>query len=380
MNVETTDRVLRGGIVGGGEGAFIGRVHRMAAELDGQARLVAGALSSNPERSRKSAREWFLERGYGSWQEMAAREAATAGIDFVIVATPNHLHFPVVAGFLEAGIHVVCDKPLTLEPRQAQQLVELARMQQRILAVTHTYAGYAAVIEARERVRAGELGTIRKVLVEYLQDWLMHPVERSGQKQAEWRTDPDRAGTGGCIADIGTHGQHLLEFVTGLKVRSLCADATAFVAGRTVNDDASILLRLDDGARGVLTCSQVACGEANDLAIRVYGTRAGLEWRQREAGTLTLKPAEGPSQRLEVGRPWLTVAARAATRLPAGHPEGYIEAFATLYRRIFEDIRRSFQRLPPQGGYPTGEDGVRGVQFITQAVASARDGGVWLDL
>ncbi len=382
MTTPHTDiRPLRAGIVGGGQGAFIGKVHRMAAELDGGARVIAGALSSDPERNRASAAAWFLERSYDSYASMAQQEKLHAtGIDFVIIATPNHLHFPVAKAFLEAGIHVVCDKPMTLHIDEAKELASLADKRGLILAVTHTYTGYPAIIEARERVRAGVIGDVRKVLVEYLQDWLMAPLEQTGQKQAEWRTDPKRSGESGCVADIGTHGENMLEFITGLGIRSLCADFRTFVPGRLLEDDANILLRLSNGATGVLTCSQIACGEANNLNIRVYGSLGGIEWSQREPGILIFKPAGQPQQRIEVGNGYLTDSARAATRLPSGHPEGYIEAFANLYRGVIADIHRlrNGQRL--LGGYPTARDGVRGVRFVEKAVESARLGAAWVEL
>src|SRR5262252_3359123 len=258
-------RRLRAGIVGGGRGAFIGSVHRMAAELDGQALVVAGAMSSDARIARESAAEWFLERAYPSWQEMAAAEAADAnGIDFVIIATPNHLHYPIARAFLEADIHVICDKPLALTVAEGEELVRLVEAGRTLFALTHAYTGYPAVREARTLVRGGQLGEIRKVLVEYTQDWLMEPLERGGHRQAEWRTDPARAGIGGAVGDIGTHAANLLEFVTGARIEAVCADLTSFVAGRRLDDDANMLLRLEGGAKGTLVCSQIACGEENN--------------------------------------------------------------------------------------------------------------------
>lgn len=381
VNESHMDRPLRAGIVGGGQGAFIGRVHRMAAELDGAARVVAGALSADAERNRASAREWFLSRPYDSYAVMAVEEARRPdGIDFVIIATPNHLHFPVAKSFLEAGIHVVCDKPITLDVVEAEELDRLAKARGLILAVTHTYTGYPAVIEARDRVRSGSIGEVRKVLVEYLQDWLMTPLEQSGQKQAQWRTDPKRSGESGCVADIGTHGENMLEFITGLKVRSLCADFRTFVPGRPLEDDANILLRMDNGATGLLTCSQIACGETNNLGIRIYGTQAGIEWSQREPNILVVKPAGQAAQRFEVGTGYMGEAAKAGTRLPAAHPEGYIEAFANLYRNVIADINRVRRGQAAVGGYPDAHDGIRGVRFVARAVESARRGAAWVEL
>jgi len=375
------DRPLRAGIVGGGQGAFIGRVHRMAAELDGAARIVAGALSSDPARNRASAAEWFLDRAYDSYATMAIEEAKRVdGIDFVIIATPNHLHFPVAKAFLDAGIHVVCDKPIALSVDEATALETLAKQRSLVFGLTHTYTGYPAVLEARERIRAGQLGEIRKVLVEYLQDWLMDPLESTGQKQASWRTDPKKSGESGCVADIGTHCENLLEYTTGLAIKSLCADFRIFVPGRQLDDDANILLRMDNGATGILTCSQVACGEANGLAIRIYGSLGGLEWHQQDPNILVFKPKGQPHQRLEVGNGYMGAGAKGVTRLPSGHPEGYIEAFATLYRNIIRDIWRHRAGLPLVQDYPTAADGVRGLRFLSRAIESSRRGAQWVDL
>jgi predicted dehydrogenase len=374
-------RRLRAGIVGGGRGAFIGTVHRMAAELDGEAQVVAGALSSHPQIALESAAAWGLERAYTSYKDMAAAEAAAEnGIDFVIIATPNDLHYPVAKAFLEAGIHVVCDKPLALTVAEGEELVRLVEGGKRLFALTHAYTGYPAVRQAREMVRDGRLGDIRKVMVEYTQDWLMEPLESRGNRQAAWRTDPARAGLGGCVGDIGTHAAHLLEFVTHLPIEALCADLSSFVAGRRLDDDASILLRLRGGAKGTLLCSQIACGEENRLALRVYGTQAGLEWHQQEPNTLIHKPAGKPWVLLRTGQSYLGESARALTRLPGGHPEGYLEAFANLYRAFIRDVRRASLGEPPARDYPGVQDGLRGLRFIAQAVASARAGSAWMEM
>ncbi|MBV9316177.1 MAG: Gfo/Idh/MocA family oxidoreductase, partial [Gammaproteobacteria bacterium] len=276
-------RRLRAGIVGGGRGAFIGSVHRIAAELDGQALVVAGAMSADPGIARASAADWLLERAYTSYEEMAAAEAAAAeGIDFVIIATPNDLHFPVARAFLAADIHVICDKPLALTVAEGEELVRLVESGSTLFALTHVYTAYPAVREARELVRSGRLGEIRLCLIEYTQDWLMEPLENRGNKQAAWRTDPAKAGLGGCVGDIGTHAANLLEYVTDRPIEALCADLSSFVAGRRLDDDAHMLLRLQGGAKGTLVCSQVACGEENRLALRIYGSQAGLEWHQEE--------------------------------------------------------------------------------------------------
>jgi predicted dehydrogenase len=375
------ERRLRAGIVGGGRGAFIGAVHRLAAELDGQALLVAGATSSRAEIARSSAAAWFLERAYTSYEEMARVESADAnGIDFVIIATPNHLHYPVARAFLGADIHVICDKPLALTVTEGEELVRLVEAGTTLFALTHNYTGYPAVREARALVHGGQLGEIRKVLVEYTQDWLMEPLERGGNKQAEWRTDPARAGLAGAVGDIGTHAANLLEFVTARRIEAVCADLTSFVAGRRLDDDANMLVRLEGGAKGTLVCSQIACGEENRLSLRVYGTRAGLEWHQQEPNTLIFKPAGKPWELRRTGHRYLSAPAQAATRTPAGHPEGYLEAFANIYRGFIEDVRRVGRGQPPLRDYPGVEEGLRGLRFIAQAVASSRAGSAWMRL
>ncbi len=374
-----SSRRLRAGIVGGGRGAFIGSVHRLAAELDGQAQVVAGAMSSDPQVARESAAAWFLERAYTSYEDMALAEAAADnGIDFVIIATPNHLHYPVAKAFLSAGIHVICDKPLAFTVAEGEELVRLVEGGRTLFALTHNYTGYPAVRQARDMVRSGRLGEIRKVMVEYTQDWLMEPLENRGNKQAAWRTDPTRAGVGGCVGDIGSHAENLLEFVTDRRIEALCADLSSVVAGRRLDDDANILLRLQGGAKGTLVCSQIACGEENRLSLRVYGSEAGLEWQQEDPNTLIYKAAGKPWERLRTGQSYLSGSAQAATRLPAGHPEGYLEAFANIYRGFMEDVRRVAADLPPVRDYPGVRDGLRGLRFIDQAVASSRAGSIWL--
>jgi predicted dehydrogenase len=372
-------RKLRAGIVGGGRGAFIGTVHRIAAQLDSEAELVAGALSSDPANARASAEAWYLPRNYDSYQQMAQAEQGRADrIDFAIIATPNHLHVPVARAFLAAGIHVICDKPLAASLAEAQQLAGLVAGDAPLFALTHNYTGYPLARHAREMVRDGALGEIRKVLVEYNQDWLMDPIEKSGQKQAQWRTDPARAGVSCCVGDIGTHAANLLEFITGRNITSVCADLTSFVAGRVLDDDANLLLRLEGGAKGTLVCSQVACGEENNLNIRVYGSRGGLEWKQQEPNTLIFKPAGGaPWQYLRTGRSGLGAAAAAATRTPPGHPEGYLEAFANIYRYFIQDVRRVAAGEAPLRDYPGAGEGVRGLRLIEAAVRSSQRGAIW---
>ena len=372
---------LRAGLVGGGQGAFIGAVHRIAAELDGEAQVVAGALSSNPAKARASAEAWGLARSYDSYEQMAALESQRDdGIDFAIVATPNHLHLPVAQAFLEAGTHVICDKPLAASLEQARQLAEVAAASGRLFALTHTYTGYPMVREARDWVADGRLGELRKVQVEYNQDWLREPVERTGNRQAAWRTDPEQAGISCCVGDIGTHAHHLVEFITGRPVESILAELTSFVEGRQLDDDASMLLRLEGGLRGTLACSQIACGEANDLRIRLYGSKAGLEWRQQEPNALQVKPAGEAWSILRAGDGYLGEAAARATRTPAGHPEGYLEAFANIYRDFMADVRRTAAGQPAFGNYPGIQEGLRGLRFVQAAVASSNQGAVWVNL
>ncbi len=374
-------RTLRAGIVGGGRGAFIGAVHRIAVELDGEARVVAGAMSSDPATAKASAAAWRLDRSYDSFEIMAAREAERGdGIDFVIIATPNHLHLPVAKAFLAAGINVVCDKPLALNLADARKLGELVAASGKLFTLTHAYSGYPMVREARDLVAAGRLGELRKVQVEYNQDWLMLPLEREGNKQAEWRTDPARSGVSCCVGDIGTHAKHLAEFISGRRLRSLCAELSIFVKGRQLDDDASMLLRFDGGLRGTLVCSQIACGEENGLNIRLYGSQAGLEWHQMEPNTLKLKPAGEGWRRYRSGGAYLGEAAARATRTPAGHPEGYLEAFANIYRDFMADLRRVESGETPLRNYPGVEDGIRGMRFVEAALESSRRGAAWIDM
>jgi predicted dehydrogenase len=374
-------RRLRGGIVGGGRGAFIGAIHRIAAELDGQALVVAGAMSSDPATAHLSAKDWLLERSYGSYVEMAHAECQRVdGIDFVIIATPNDLHVPVARVFLEAGIHVICDKPLARSLEEGRQLEQVLAGSGCLFALTHAYTGYPMVREARHMVADQQLGKIRKVLVEYQQDWLMQPLEADGQKQATWRTDPARAGLGGSLGDIGTHAANLLEFICGISIDSLCADLSSWVAGRRLDDDAHVLLRLSNGAKGILVCSQVACGEANNLNIRVYGTEGSIEWHQEEPNVLLHKTAGGPIRTMRAGTACLSDASRSISRTPAGHPEGYIEAFATIYRAFLNDIRRRANGEPVLRGYPSIAEGLAGLRFVAQAVKSGALGAQWISM
>lgn len=377
---------IRWGMVGGGQGAFIGGVHRMAARLDDRYTLLAAAPSSDPARARASGVELRLDPGrvYQDYREMARAEAARPdGIELVSIVTPNHLHAEVACAFLDAGIHVVCDKPLTTTLAEADALVARARASGRLFGVTYTYSGYPMVRHARELVRAGALGEIRVVQVEYAQDWLAEPLEASGQKQAAWRTDPARSGQGGCIADIGTHAMHLASFVTGLRPVALSAELSRFVPGRAVDDDAQLHLRFDNGARGMLWASQVATGCQNGLALRVFGTRASLAFHQESPDTLWFTPLGEPPRRLLRGGPGLGAAAAHATRVPGGHPEGYLEAFAQLYRDMADQVDARRAGMPPNPQallLPDVVEGAQGMQFVDAALRSSREGGAWVAL
>jgi len=362
------------GMVGGGQGAFIGAVHRMAARLDGQYELVAGALSSDPTRAIASGQALGLERIYTDFTEMAQLEATHPdGIEAVSIVTPNHLHFAPVKAFLEAGIHVICDKPLTASLEEAEMLAGLTPKNGAKFLLTHNYTGYPMVRLARELVQSGHLGNIRLVQVEYLQDWLAADISN---KQADWRTDPARAGIGGAIGDIGTHAYNLLRFVTQLKPETLSADLHSFVPGRSLDDNAQMMLRFANGARGMLWASQVARGNENELSIRVYGENGGLEWAQSDCNTLWYCEAGKPKQMLRRGGPLPHGLTMSDPRVPAGHPEGYIEAFATLYADFAEIIRKA----PAKNALPNLHDGLEGVQFIAAAVKSSTKNSLWVAL
>ena len=379
---------IRLGMVGGGEGAFIGAVHRIAARLDDHYVFVAGALSATPAKARRSGAALGLaaERVYSDYALMARAEAAREdGIEAVAIVTPNHLHAPVAEAFLKAGVHVICDKPVTTTLKQAHRLQSLAAKHGRIFAVTHNYTGYPMVRHARQMVQQGELGELRVVQVEYAQDWLTEPLEVSGHKQADWRTDPARSGAGGCIGDIGTHAYQLAEFITGLAVSELCAELSTFVQGRRLDDNAQVMLRYANGARGLLWASQVAPGNENNLRIRVYGSKGGIEWRQEHPNQLHWAPFGKPVQLLARGTPAANAAAARVSRIPAGHPEGYLEGFATLYSEIAHAIRaaRAPQatkagRPDPAVQFPSLVDGIKGMAFIEAVVASAERGGRWV--
>ena len=380
-------RKIRYGMVGGGRGAFIGAVHRIAANIDGQIELVAGAFSSDPEKSKASGADFFLspDRVYGSYQELVTQEAALPAdqrIDFVSIVTPNHVHFPAAKAALEAGFHVLSDKPATFNLAEAKELAAIVKKTGRLYGLTHNYTGYPLVKEARHLVHSGKLGKIRKVVVEYPQGWLATRIEASGQKQAAWRTDPKRSGAAGCIGDIGTHAENLAEYITGLQISELAADLTAFVKGRTLDDDGNVLLRFKGGAQGVLHSSQISVGEENNLNIRVYGELGGLEWHQNEPNTLLVKWMDQPMQVYRTANGYLSDAAKAAGRTPPSHPEGYLEAFANIYKNFATAIRarqagKKLAKDDLANDYPKIEDGVRGMAFIEAVVASSKANAAW---
>jgi predicted dehydrogenase len=384
------NRKLRMGMVGGGRGAFIGTVHRMAASLDNKIELVCGAFSADPQKSKDSGRDWFVpeSRVYGSFLEMMDKERKLPEgerMDFVSIVTPNNMHFPVAKAALERGFHVVCDKPLCFNLKEAKELEALVQKTGLLFALTHNYTGYPLVKEARKMVRGGEIGKVRKVVVEYPQGWLSSLIESTGQKQASWRTDPKRAGASSCIGDIGTHCENLAEYITGLKITELCADLTTFVPGRQLDDDGNVLLRLEGGARGLLFASQIAAGEENAIAISVYGEKAGIIWHQEEPNTLLIKWGDRPWEikRVGGGYSFLSAAALHNTRLPSGHVEGYLEAFGNIYRNFADTLgcRLSGEKPKPEYlDFPTVQDGVRGMAFIESAVASAKSEKKWVSV
>lgn len=388
MNEPQPQRRLRYAMVGGGRDAFIGGVHRKAAALDGQIELVAGALSSRPDKARASGRDLFLadDRNHGSWQELLADELqrpAEERIDFVSIVTPNHVHYPVAQAFVDAGFHVVCDKPLVHTSVQAQALVDAVARQGTVFGVTYNYTGYPLVRQMRHMVHSGVIGTVRKVVVEYHQGWLATAVEANGSKQAAWRVDPALSGLAGAMGDIGSHAENLLSTVTGLKIEAICADLSAMGAGRTLDDDGNVLLQLSGGARGVLIASQITTGSENDLRIRISGSEGSLSWSQENPNHLLHAPLDGAPLLLTRASPGLCEAATHASRLPAGHPEGFIEAFANIYLGVAADIRA---RLA--GGladtmasdYPKVQDGARGVYFIEKVLESSHSVAKWTPL
>ncbi len=380
---ETAGRRIRLGMVGGGQGAFIGAVHRIAARLDDQYELVAGALSSDAARAKASAKDLGIadDRAYTSFEEMAKAEAARPdGIEAVSIVTPNHMHAPAAKAFLKAGIHVICDKPMTLTVEESKELVDLVKSSGKIFALTHNYTGYPMIRQARAMVAKGELGEIRLVQAEYPQDWLTEKAEADpNNKQAGWRTDPARSGAGGCIGDIGTHAYNLACFVTGLELDQLLAQLSTFVEGRQLDDDVQILLKWKGGAKGMLWASQVAVGNENGLKLRVYGTKGGLEWTQADPNYLWFTRFGEPKQLLTRNGAGAWAEGTRVSRVPGGHPEGYLEGFANIYTEAARAIHAAREGKKPDAEvlYPTVEDGLIGMQFIEAAVASSKAGNVW---
>ena len=381
------NRKLRMGMVGGGRGAFIGQVHRMAANLDGKIELVAGAFSSDPEKSKLSGQDFFIdpERAYGSYEEMAKTEAAREdGIDFVSIVVQNHLHFAVAKCFLEAGINVICDKPLTVDLDQAKELKKIVDESGLVFALTHNYTGYPMVKEARRMVQDGELGRLLKVVAEYPQGYAVGDVEGEGSGAiSNWRADPKIAGKSNCMGDIGTHAHNLTKYITGLEVEELAAELTAFIPGRELDDDGNCLVRFTNGVKGIIYASQISNGDENDLTIRVYGTKASLEWHQEEPNDLIVKFANAPRKVYRRGNDYLGEAAKANSRTPFAHPEGFIEAFANVYLAAAQAISDQIDGNPaPEGGYdfPTVDDGVAGVAFIGACVESSANNAAWTKL
>lgn len=377
---------LRMGMVGGGIGAFIGGVHRMAAALDQEIELVCGAFSGDPERSKASGASLGLDpkRVYGTFEEMIRSEKklpVEKRIHFVSIVTPNHLHFPPAKLALENGFHVICDKPMCFNLKEAQALQKVVEKTGQLFALTHNYTGYPMVKQARAMVRNNDLGNIRKVVVEYPQGWLATKLEDTQSKQASWRTDPTKSGIAGCIGDIGTHAENLAEYITGLKITELCADISTFVEGRQLDDDGNMLLHFDNGAKGILHASQISVGEENNLNIRVYGEKGSFEWRQQEPNTLTVRWLNQSMQVLRTGVGNLYPEVAMHQRIPAGHPEGFIEAFANIYRNFAHHLRAQLEGTTADARYdfPTVDDGVRGMRFIEQAIASGKSSKKWIN-
>ena len=380
-------RKIRMGMVGGGRGAFIGAVHRMAAALDGEIELVCGAFSSNPERSKLSGEDLYLDpsRVYESFEKMILTEKELPEgqrMDFVSIVTPNHVHFPPAKMALENDFHVICDKPLSFNLEEAEALVKLVKDSGLIFALTHNYTGYPMVKQARMMIKNNELGKVKKVVVEYPQGWLSTLLEGTEQKQASWRTDPSKSGIAGAMGDIGTHAENLAEYITGLKIAQVCADISILVDGRMLDDDGNVLLRFENGARGILSASQISAGEENSLSIRVYGEKAGIEWHQMEPNTLEVKWLDKPKQILRTGVGDLYEESQNATRIPAGHPEGYLEAFANIYKNFAFAVRARIEGKEPNKlvlDFPTVEDGLRGMQFIYKVIESGKSEKKWID-
>lgn len=380
-------RKLRMGMIGGGKDAFIGAVHRIAALMDGQIELVCGAFSSNAEKSRQSGEALFLpaDRVYANYEEMILKEKAlpeNSRMDFVSIVTPNHMHFAPAKMAMENGFNVVLDKPITFSLTEAKELKKIIETTGAVFCLTHTYTGYPMIKEARQLIASGKLGVIRKIYVEYPQGWLSTFLESSDQKQATWRTDPTRSGIAGCMGDIGTHAFNMAEYVSGLTVTKICADLNIIVKGRLLDDDGAILLKFNNGASGVLIATQTAAGEENNIKIRVYGEKGGLEWQQADANSLLLKWLDKPTEILRAGTGYVSTYAAHNSRTPAGHPEGYLEAFANLYRNFALTVRAKANNKIPQKewmDFPGVEEGIRGMAFIENVVASSKSDIKWTD-
>jgi len=376
------------GMVGGGRGAFIGQVHRIAAALDGQIELVCGAFSSSPEKSRLSGKDLFLpdDRVYGSFEEMIMKEKKRPEgerMDFISIVTPNHMHFAPAKMALENGFHVVCDKPLCFNLEEAYALREIYSKTDLVFALTHNYTAYPMVKEARHIIQSGQLGKIRKLVTAYPQGWLSTFLEESEQKQASWRTDPRKSGIAGAMGDIGTHAENLAEYISGLQIEELCADISTFVEGRRLDDDGNVLIRYNNGARGILYASQISAGEENALSVKVYGEKGGLEWHQMHPNTLELKWLDKPKELIRTGVGQLSESTQAHTRLPAGHPEGYLEAFANIYRNFAKCIQAKLEGVeadPVYKDFPGIEDGIRGMEFIYKVIESGKSDTKWIKM
>ncbi|MFC0184274.1 Gfo/Idh/MocA family protein [Pseudarcicella hirudinis] len=372
------------GMIGGSLDAFIGAVHRRGAALDGEIDLVCGAFSSNPEKSKATGEALYLpeNRVYGSFEEMILKEKELPEgerMDFVSIVTPNHVHFPAAKMALENGFHVVCDKPVTLTMEEAKELKVVIEKTGLIFCLTHNYTSYPMVKEARHLIKTGQLGDIRKIIVEYPQGWLIDLVEASGNKQASWRTDPARSGAAGAMGDIGTHAENMIEYVTGLHITELCADLTIYVEGRLLDDDGNVLIHYNNGAKGILHASQICNGEENDFNFRIYGTKAGIQWHQMEPNTLILKARNEPAKYLRTGVGNLSRHAQVHSRQPAGHPEGYVETFASVYRNFAFAVRALWEgkEVDPDFDFPGIDEGIMGMAFINNVLASAKSEGKW---
>ncbi|MHC4494530.1 MAG: Gfo/Idh/MocA family protein [Planctomycetota bacterium] len=382
------NRKLKMGMIGGGIGAFIGDVHRKASRLDGGIDLVAGAFDINPRKSKQQGRELMLNpRVYGTYEQMIERELKLPDgerVDFVAITTPNNWHFPIAKDFLNAGFHVMCEKPMTFNVKEARDLVKIVKESRKVFGLMHNYTGYPMVKLARDMVRAGDLGKVRKIVVQYPQGWLATALEKTGQMQAAWRTDPKQSGGAGSMGDIGTHAENLSEYITGLKIKEVCADLTIFVKGRKLDDDGNVLLRFSNGARGVLHASQVSIGEENNIAIWIYGEDKALEWHQEHPNYLYVKVPDGPVQVWRRGNDYVAAkspAAGRATRLPSGHPEAFFEAFANNYVNFADTVRAKLTRTRPDPlarDFPDVKDGLRGMLFIETVLTSAKSKKKWI--